>query len=557
MSASPALRVVSDSDPSEAVSRATPPKGADLADWNEALPDRVTPEERLGILLKAVAEAPIIDLNNPGPALAASAAELPPEANAPRGSAGSGPSEKGLDADLAEFHRTDLGNSERLVERFGDDLKHIEPWHKWMTWDGRRWAVGDTARAMQLAKQTVRMMLAEASTIKDDDKCKAHTSWAFASEAKSRIESMLKLASSDERVSIGSDRIGSLDADPWVLNVANGTIDLRTGSIRRHRREDLMARLCPTPFDPTAKCPLWLQTMSLVFGADEELMGFWQRLCGYLLTGTTGEQCLPICHGSGQNGKSTILNALMAMLGTDYATKAPSNLLMVRRTEQHPTELANLHGKRLVAAIETEQGARINESLVKELTGSDPITCRRMREDFWTFNPTHKVILSTNHKPQIRGTDHAIWRRILLVPFNVAIPADQLDKSMPERLARESSGVLAWCVRGCLEWQKMGGLVPPKIVTASTDRYKSDQDTLAQFIEDRCFLHSSTKARAGEIWEEYKDWADKSAFLKSEVLSHRTFADSLVERGFEKRTSNGVWYLGIGLRQLPTSEKQS
>ncbi len=180
----------------------------------------------------------------------------------------------------------------------------------------------------------------------------------------------------------------------------------------------------------------------MIFGGNDQLIRYWQRLCGLALTGSTAEQILPILHGTGANGKSTVLNAILAMLGPDYAMKAPPDLLMSKRNEPHPTGVADLFGKRLVLAIESGEGARIDETLVKELTGSDPIRARRMRENHWEFRPTHKIMLCTNHAPRVRGTDHAIWRRLKLVPFSVTIPDDKQDKALPDKLAAELPGIL-------------------------------------------------------------------------------------------------------------------
>ena len=238
------------------------------------------------------------------------------------------------------------------------------------------------------------------------------------------------------------------------------------------------------------------------------------------------------------------MTALLDLLGPDYAMKAPADLLMVRRSEAHPTELADLFGKRLVVASETGEGCRLNETLVKELTGSERIRARRMRQDFWEFTPTHKVMLCTNHKPSIRGTDHAIWRRIRLIPFTVVIPDEEQDRNLDSKLRAELPGILAWCVRGCLAWNR-NGLRPPMEVTEATSEYRSEEDILRAFLDEHCILGRQFKAKAADLYGRYKGWAESSG---ENPLSQTRFGKALAERGLEKQRSNGIHYQGIGLR---------
>jgi putative DNA primase/helicase len=239
--------------------------------------------------------------------------------------------------------------------------------------------------------------------------------------------------------------------------------------------------------------------------------------------------------------------------------KCPPGLLMARKYEAHPTELADLFGKRLVVAIETEEGHRLNETRIKELTGGDRIPARRMREDYWYFDPTHTLVMATNHKPVIRGTDHAIWRRLKLVPFTVKVDDDRADKAMPEKLRADKAmpeklraeypGILAWCVRGCRKWQA-GGLGEPEEVAAATAGYRKDQDILGAFLEEHALFGPPYRVRAKDIYGRYEQWA-KDGHEYAMTLS--AFGRAMEERGIEKTTSNGVWYVGVALRQVPTS----
>lgn len=447
------------------------------------------------------------------------------------------------DAELAELPRTDLGNGERLVARFGGGVRFCHPWGKWLHYDGRRWALDQTAAIRRLAKQAVRAILAEAATIEDDGERRAHARWSRASEGRARVEAMLHFAAAEAGVPILPDEV---DRDPWLFNVNNGTIDLRSGARRPHRREDLITKLCPIDYDPDATCPLWDRTLSLFFAGDAELIDYFRRICGYALAGTVRDHILPIAYGVGNNGKSTILGTLLETLGPDYAMKAPPNLLMIRRGEAHPTELADLFGKRLVCAIETEQGRHLAEALVKELTGGDKIRARRMREDFWEFAPSHTLIVGTNHKPAIRGTDHGIWRRIRLIPFTVRIDDRDADKSMPHRLLAERPGILAWCVRGCLDWQGRGLETPEAVVEATAD-YRREQDVLGAFLEEHTIGSESCRVKAGDLYGRYRAWAEANGEI---ALTQTAFGIAITERGAEKKkTNSGIWYLGLGLKQ--------
>jgi len=273
------------------------------------------------------------------------------------------------------------------------------------------------------------------------------------------------------------------------------------------------------------------------------LIGFVRRLLGYCLTGDVSEQVLPIFHGKGQNGKSTLVNVILDMLGTDYAIKSAADMLLTRYNDAHPTERTDLFGKRFVAAVETDDGRRLAESLVKELTGGDRVRARRMREDFWEFKPTHKVVLACNHKPEVRGTDYAIWRRLRLVPFTVVIPDEEKDKQLPQRLQTELPGILAWCVVGCCDWLEHG-LCAPQEVQAATANYRQEQDRIGDFLAQCCITGNDCRVRAGGLYSAYKTWAEQAG---EHPLSQTRFGKNITERDFERDTSNGVWYLGLEL----------
>jgi P4 family phage/plasmid primase-like protien len=449
--------------------------------------------------------------------------------------------EPNIDAELAQLHATDMGNAERLVARWGKRIRYCYSWKKWLVYDGKRWVVDAEPAIAAMAKKTALRIYKEVATIANDAERTALAKWAIQCERRAFQANMIELAKSEPGIPIKPE---VFDRDPWLLNVQNGTIDLRTGDLRPHRREDLITRIIPIEFDPAALCPLWDSVLTKVFGGKADLVTFWDRLCGLSLTGVTQEQILPILWGSGSNGKSTVVKTLVNLLGPDFAMISPPGLLLKKHHEAHPTDRASLYKMRLVVEMETAEGIRLDESLVKHLTGGDPITCRRMHEDYWSFDPTHKLMLCTNHKPEIRGQDHAIWRRQRLVPFTVTIPDSEAITDLPERLRAEYPGILARCVRGCLNWQR-NGLRPPDEVTEATTEYRNEQDTLGGFLMDECIQKTQLRAKSKQLYDRYRRWAEGSG---ENALSQKRFGQAMTDRGFKRFTNNGTWYSGLGLR---------
>jgi putative DNA primase/helicase len=438
------------------------------------------------------------------------------------------------------YNLTDLGNAERFVAHHGEDVRYCYPWRKWLVWTGARWERDEAGLVHRLAKETVRGIYREAAAAEDEDRRKALAKHAAASESEARIRAMVELAKSE--VPISPDE---LDADPWLLNVQNGTINLRTGELREHRREDLITKLAPVEYDPGATAPTWEAFLERVL-PGKELRAFVQRAVGYSATGDTSEQCMFIHHGPGANGKSTFQETVAAALG-DYAMRTPTETLLVKRSGGVPNDVARLKGARFVAASETEEGRRLAESLVKDLTGQDTISARFMWAEWFDFKPTHALHLSTNHKPEIRGTDAAIWRRIRLIPWAVTIPPAEQDRKLAEKLRDELPGILAYIVRGCSAWLREG-LKAPEVVRQATQAYQAEMDVLAAFLADCCLRDQDESAFAGELWGAWKRWCDESG---EQAGTQKRFGGRLAERGFlnhrDSRTGRKVWS-GLSLR---------
>jgi putative DNA primase/helicase len=451
---------------------------------------------------------------------------------------------------------TDTGNAERLVRRHGNFLRFCHPWREWLVWDGRRWKRDATAEVMRRSKETVRALYVEASEI-EHDKLRGETvSWAKKSETRDKRRAMVDLASSELGIPVLPEE---LDADPWLFNVENGTVDLRTGAIHKHRRSDLISKLSPVRYDRTAACPTWDKFLLEVMDRDQELVTFLQRACGYALTGDVSAHVLFFGHGSGRNGKSTTLSTLLAVLG-EYGKAAAPDLLLAKKNDQIPVDQADLFGCRLAICQEVEDGRRFAEVTLKQLTGGDRVKARFMRENFFEFDPTHKIFLAANHKPRVRGTDEGIWSRIMLIPFSVTIPKERRDPQLKEKLEAELPGILAWAVRGTLDWLAAGGglqgLAAPSKVLAATEEYREEEDQVGNWVKDCCIESPTGVTTARGAYDSFTAWCERNS---DRPLGKKSFGERLFIRGYkpEKGTAGVRIWVGFILDPAESHVKPS
>ena len=481
---------------------------------------------------------------------------------------------------LNPYRGTDDANADLLLGLHGADIRFCPPWDKWLLWSGSYWQIDNRLDIERLAAdvpkvirkraidltaelQSLLQKVAELLAAINADPSRARLltqERARLLERKLKLEDesewLIKLASKLEGTAKRSCMLlatrhkvvihhSDLDKGHFLLNASNGTVDLTTGVLRPHERADLLTHDVEIPYLQNATAPAWLAFLHSTFGGDADLIQFVQRAVGYSLTGDVREQVLLICHGVGSNGKSVFLNILRKLLG-GLAIQAAPDLLMADKQRRHPTEQADLFGKRIIVCQETGEGRRFNETLVKQLTGGDGIRARRMHEDFWEFNPTHKLWLSTNHKPEIKGTDYAIWRRIRLIPFNVKFTDDGEPRKNPDmerQLTAELPGILAWAVAGCLDWQR-NGLGKAEAVEAATANYQQEMDVLAAWIGECCVVGKRFEAKAADLYASYSRWCEQSGERPD---SQRKFGMRLTERGFIRFTNNGAWWIGIGI----------
>ena len=337
---------------------------------------------------------------------------------------------------------------------------------------------------------------------------------------------------------------GDFDADPFLLNCQNGTLDLHTGKLQPHRPADLLTKMTNVSFDEGAQCLRWDRFLMEIFLGDVELIRFVQRGMGYSLTGDVSEQVFFLLYGTGANGKSTLTGLVEKMLG-DYAMTAAPGLLVAKKNEAHPTELADLFRSRFVATSEVKTDARWDEERIKQLTGGDKIKARRMRENFWSFEPTHKIWLSTNHRPATADSTHAFWRRVKMIPFNATFQGEQRDNTLLATLMAEAPGILAWIVRGCLDWQN-NGLGSAAAVEVATNTYRRLSDEIQVFIDESCTRTTTGRVRAGILYSAYVHFCEQR---HERVQSQTIFGSRIRDLGFEVKQSGGMHYLGLELNQ--------
>ena len=426
-----------------------------------------------------------------------------------------------------------------FTKRYGDRLRYVAVWGKWLEYDGARWAPEPTWKVFDFARIVCRE---SASACNKDGEAKKLASAAT-------VAAVERLARSDRQHAAGADQ---WDADQWQLNTPTGTIDLQTGEMRKHDRHDHLTKI--TAIGPGGGCPLWLEFLRRITDGDDDLIAFMKRMIGYSLTGSTREHALFFGYGTGANGKSVFLNTIAGIMG-DYQTTASTDTFTVSHTDRHPTDLASLRGARLVTAIETEEGRRWAESRIKALTGGDPISARFMRQDFFEFTPTFKLVICGNHRPSLRNIDEAIRRRLFLIPFDVTIPPDERDETLPERLKTEWPGILEWAIDGCLDWLEHG-LAAPERVRAATDEYLAAEDSFAAWLEEAVDRSDGAHETTGELYQSWTTWATKAGEF---VGSQKRFSQIMRDRGFEPKREGGTGragFTGVSLIRSDYSDRE-
>jgi putative DNA primase/helicase len=479
--------------------------------------------------------------------------------------------------------QTDAGNAQRFAAQHAGALRYTQA-HGWLHWDGKRWKPDETGEVFRLARRTVAAMMRDAQSANEagtrameaiakrmeagedaedptpaikaaQKRANELQKWAVKSQSKERLKAMVELAQSEPGI---ASHAADFDRDPWLLNVQNGILDLRTGELSPHDPAAMMTQLAGATYDPDAPCPRWTAFLAQV-QPDPDVRMFLQRSIGYALTGSTPEQVFWDFYGTGANGKSVMSGIVLAMLG-DYGMRARAQTFMVSKQAQSGAnaseDVAQLAGKRLVLASELEDSQKLAESLIKDLTGGDRLRARFLHKNSFEFQPMCKIWLVGNHKPIVVGTDLGIWRRVRLVPFDVTISQEDQDAALTDKLLSEIDGLLAWAVRGCLDWQR-DGLATPQAVTLATNGYQKDSDFVGQWLAERTTFANATpvpiNTSAERLFKDYKQWCESSGLnpMTKPVLGRR-----LVERGLKSNPTNkGMVYLNIALLAPEEPEK--
>jgi putative DNA primase/helicase len=453
---------------------------------------------------------------------------------------------------------TDLGNAERLIEQYGDDLLYCFTTKSWYFYDRTRWKADDQGQVYRFAASTVRSILSavqqiyerarEAAETQDDkeyerlmDMAEAMAKWGRSSESRNRLDNMVTLAR--PMVAINPSQFHT---DPWLLNVLNGTLDLRTGRLRDQDRQNFITKLAPVETDPQAQFQLWDRFTQRIL-PDEDDREFVQRAMGYSITGLTSEEKLFFAYGPPATGKSTLLRAIGTTLG-DYAAVADFSTFLASSNGQH-NDLARLPGRRLVVSIEVEEGQKMAESLVQSLTGGDIVTARFLYSEFFEFVPRFKLWLGANNRPRVRDDNAAMWRRLVQIPFTQEIPEEEQDPEVKRVLCESEAAkpaILRWLVEGCLRWQEEGLNIPQSVRDLTGD-YRRRMNPLTEFLDDSCVLFEEARVPRTDLLEAYRQWCGESGIRYP--LGRNTFYQRVEAlEGVSISTSQGRdFYRGIGL----------
>ena len=430
---------------------------------------------------------------------------------------------------------TDMGNAVRMARMHGNDIRFCYSFNKWLVWNQKTWEIDAKGEVVGKAKQTVRKIKKDAKGC--DQKLYQH---AMASQSAMKIKNMISLTKTEPGIPVSSNE---LDKDEWLISCQNGTLNLKTGELMPHDRKHLITRIAPVNYDPNAECPKFLAFMNEIMAGDEEVIRFLQRAVGYSLTGDISEQCFFILWGSGANGKSTFLEVIRKMLG-EHAGQTDINTFILKQHQGIPNDIAALEGKRFVTTTEVDESKKLAESVIKQVTGDEPVSARFLYGEFFEYNPTFKIFMGTNYMPQINGTDDGIWRRIYRICFNVKIPEEKMDRHIKDRLLEELDGIFAWAVRGCLEWVK-DRLNPPPQVMFATESYRKEQDNIQNFIDDCCVTGDAFEISKKNLYRVYSEWAKTNGEVS---LAMRSFSERLKNKGFDDFKRSAMYWKGIALR---------
>jgi putative DNA primase/helicase len=457
------------------------------------------------------------------------------------------PPQKSSTGQPLPFALTDAGNAERLIAMYGASVRYCATFNAWYLWNGTVWERDDSGRMLLIATVVARSIHHEAAAAPTADQSRALSRFALFSESLHARKAMIDSAA--PHIPVLPE---VFDAPVNLLNCRNGTLELNTMAFREHRPEDLLTKTAAVSYDPAAACPQWLAHLNLIFAGDADYLSGFQSMCGYSLLGTNPQQVMFILYGKGRNGKSKTIEVLARILD-NYAVNIAAESLVAKRFENARSDLARLAGARLATAAEGTEGARMDESIIKQITGEYAITVRKLYENEFEFTPMAKIWLTTNHEPVIRGTDDGIWRRIWMVPFAVQIPEDKCDPDIAAKLLTESGGILNWCLAGLKRFYENGGrLVQPRKVSVATGNLRTVSDTVGLFLLSECVFEPGGWISRMEIKETFQRWCEEEGVKQ---ISTKKLCTALRERGVIDGGKVGFDRVWSGIRSKNENER--
>lgn len=457
-------------------------------------------------------------------------------------------------AQMNERRCTDLGNAERIIDQFSPYIKYChesESWYIWNSIEGR-WKQDNKERIMQISLDVTRRLLIESARAATDQNRKDLARWAFECENKTHQRGMIDLARTFPAIHVDLDQ---LDSDDYLINMSNGTFNLKTYELQNHKKEDFISKTVGYNYDPAAKCPMWLAFLDRIFRSrkdKDQIIAFIQRAAGYTLTGVTAEEILLMCWGSGKNGKTVMLEVLRGVMG-EYATVTEGATFIQSKyadASRPRNDIARLAGSRMVCASENASETHLDEVMIKKLTScEDRISARFLNKEYFEFKPKFKIWWIFNHQPQITDQTFSIWRRIKMIPFEETIPEEERDKGLADKLKKELPGIFNWVVEGLKQYNKIG-LNEPECVTKTTNEYKDQQDILGDFFSYGIEIGKGKEVKASDLYQAYVQYNNMEN-TNERPMSSTKFGKILVDKGYkrEKKTS-GNYYIGLCVKRV-------
>lgn len=433
----------------------------------------------------------------------------------------------------------DTGNADRFIDRYGHLYKHSYITNKFYIYDGQKWKVDDRGAIRKLIDEMIESIKNE-KVLHSEDVTEEEARETFQKYYKKTRGTQSKKNIMNELMHRKTVTPDEFDKDDMLLNVANGYVDLTSRELYKHDINKMFSQIANTDYSEKMQPAVWLDFLNDIFAGDKAVIRYIQKALGYSLTGSTREQVMFILFGKGRNGKSIFVETIAEILG-DYSNNMQAKSLMVKKNDNVNTDIARLSKARFVTSSEPNEGFRFDEGLIKQITGGDKVTARFLYAEEFEYTPKFKIWVSTNHKPIIRGTDDGIWRRLVLIPFDVQIPEEKVDKDLKYKLLREAPAILNWMAEGAYMWMREGLELPEKL-KASSKAYRTEMDVIEQFIEDECKRVDDGRVKANELYSVYKNWANENNAYK---MSNKDFGQKMKEKFKSKRMNTGMYYLGL------------